>query len=112
MPNTAAATWRLHNTSLSSIHTYALPLPPHDQCIELTLPPLCLASCACQRFDGDPRTDIVEPAVAGTEAVLRSAARQQQPGQRIVVTSSVCGALLDVAYPVGYVGQPGVLCIA
>eukprot|EP00877_Chromochloris_zofingiensis_P011157 jgi/Chrzof1/6295/Cz18g00160.t1 len=42
------------------------------------------------KFDGNPQLDIVDPAVKGTTTVLRAAAQVKQPGQRVVVTSSVC----------------------
>lgn len=44
------------------------------------------------RFDGDPELDIVQPAVQGTRAVLKTAAKHKQDVKRVVVTSSVCGA--------------------
>lgn len=41
---------------------------------------------------GDPKLDIVQPAVEGTKTVLQAAAKQKANGlQRVVVTSSVCG---------------------
>lgn len=41
---------------------------------------------------GDPKLDIVQPAVEGTKTVLRAAAKHKGAGlQRVVVTSSVCG---------------------
>lgn len=41
---------------------------------------------------GDPKLDIVQPAVEGTKTVLRAAAKHKGDGlQRVVVTSSVCG---------------------
>jgi nucleoside-diphosphate-sugar epimerase len=43
---------------------------------------------------GDPKLDIVQPAVEGTKTVLQAAAKQKANGlQRVVVTSSVCGEL-------------------
>jgi nucleoside-diphosphate-sugar epimerase len=43
-------------------------------------------------FSGDPKLDIVQPAVEGTKTVLQAAAKHKASGlQRVVVTSSVCG---------------------
>lgn len=42
------------------------------------------------RFDGDPELDIVQPAVQGTKALLKTAAKHKADVKRVVVTSSVC----------------------
>lgn len=56
--------------------------------------PVLLLRCV---FPGDPKLDIVQPAVEGTKTVLEAAAKQKAGGlQRVVVTSSVCGELLGL----------------
>lgn len=56
------------------------------------------------RFDGDRDRDIVQPAVRGTRTVLEAAARHKAAGlKRVIVTSSVCGALLRLGVCFGSV---------
>lgn len=43
----------------------------------------------------DPEADLIRPAVQGTEAVLRSAARHKATIKRVILTSSVAGEQLS-----------------
>lgn len=60
----------------------------------------CPNLCFLPGTVGDPKLDIVQPAVEGTKTVLQAAAKHKDSGlKRVVVTSSVCGEQQVVAAP-------------